>query len=214
MLGKDGSEQKAEVMERNLPPSIIIVLFPSIFCFVSILILTGYLPRLVLQYNYLRGLPSPIDQTILALLGSDLSRLVVFTSISIGIIIGLFLSHFLTTKLDVVRKEGEVVLSSRIYAVLFAWWMFSILPFSVISFLEMIIYGSPTSHFLSDVSFSVLVGYSLAFAIPVLLKYVHLVLHTKSTDSRVTLIEHRSGTGFIKRVNYLTLRVIHDGPDP
>jgi len=123
--------------------------------------LAGYLLTLM-SYNYLRGSRSPIDQVVLALLGSDLSRLVILASSIIGMIIGLFLSRFVTTKLDVVRKEGEVMLSARMYVVLFGWWWFLILPFSMICILEVIAYGLPTNHFLKDLGFILTAGYSLA----------------------------------------------------
>ncbi len=178
----------------------------------SVLILAGYLPTLM-SYNYLRGSCSPIDQVILALLGSDLSRLAILASSIIGMMIGLFLSRFVTTKLDVVRKEGEVILSVRMYVVLFGWWWFLILPFLMIDILEVIVYGLPTSHFLMNLGFILTAGYSLAFAIPVLLKYCLLVLHAKSIDSRVKLIVLQRGSGFIKRLQYMVLKVVPDGPD-
>jgi hypothetical protein len=90
-----------------------------------------------MSYNYLRGSRSPIDQVLLALLGSDLSGLVILASSIIGMMIGLFLSRFVTTKLDVVRKEGEVMLSARMYVVLFGYWWFLILPFSMIHILDL-----------------------------------------------------------------------------
>jgi len=125
--------------------------------------------------------------------------------------IGLFLSRFVTTKLDVVRKEGEVMLSARMYVVLFGYWWFLILPFSMIHILEVIVYGIfSTSHFLMHLGVSLVAGYSLAFAIPVLLKYLLLVLHAKSIDSRVKLVEFRRGSGFIKRLQYMTLKVVPD----
>ncbi len=185
------------------------MLFPSLFSVGGVLILAGYLPTLM-SYNYLRGSPSPIDQVVLALLGSDLLRLVILASSIIGMMIGLFLSRFVTTKLDIVRKEGEVIFSVRMCVVLFSWWWFLLLPFSMIHILEMIVYGIPTSHFLMNLDFILAAGYSLAFAIHVLLKYLLLVLHAKSIDSRVKLVEFRRGSGFIKRLQYMTLKVVPD----
>ena len=124
--------------------------------------------------------------------------------------IGLFLSRFVTTKLDVVRKEGEVILSARMHVVLVGWWWFLILPFSMINILEVIVYGIPTSHFLMNLGSILTAGYSLAFAIPVLLKYRLLVLHVKSIDSRVKLIALQRGSGLIKRVQYMTLKAVLD----
>ncbi|MHA2188447.1 MAG: hypothetical protein ACW99V_09430, partial [Candidatus Thorarchaeota archaeon] len=178
------------------------------------LILTFYIPRLVIYYNYLAGAPSPIDQVVLVLLGPDLSRIVVFTSSIFGMMIGLTLSHFITTKLDVVRKEGEVELSASMYMLLFGWWWFLWLPFQMIFLLQWIVYGIPTSHFLDDLGLSLMAGYSLAFAVPIMLKYVILVRHAKSIDSRVELIELRRGSGLIKWLQYSVLRIIPDYPDP
>jgi len=211
MLRKDGSEQKVDEMERFLPPSLVFVVFPALLSFMGALILTQF-SRLFVQYNYLRGAPSPIDQTALALLGSDLTRMVLLVSCTIGMMIGLYLSRFVTTKIDVVKKEGEVELSTRMYFSLLFWFVFPLWLQSTIYLLEMNIYGYPTSSFLSDLCIFMMAGYFVAFAIPVLLKYILLVLHARSIDSRITLIEHRSGNGFIK-LKYLTLKVIPDGPD-
>jgi len=150
----------------------------------------------------------------LALLGSDLTRIAVMISCILGIGIGLYLFRFVTTKLDVVRKEGETVIGVRMYIALNFLWILLILPIQLIWFLEVIIYGPyNTSHFLFDISSFTVAGFYVAFAIPVLMQYVRLVLHARSIDSRVKLIEHRSGNGFIK-LKYLTLKVIRDGPDP
>ncbi len=197
-------------MERFLSPGIFFVLFPLLFSVAGVFFLTSNL-RTVMSYNYLRGSRSPIDQVLLALLGSDLSGLVILASSIIGMMIGLFLSRFVTTKLDVVRKEGEVMLSARMYVVLFGYWWFLILPFSMIHILDSIIHGIfSTSHFLKDLNFILNAGYYLAFAIPVLLKYVLLVLHAKSNDSRVKWVEFRRGSGFIKRLQYVVLKVVPD----
>ena len=210
ILIADSSEQKEDTTERNVHHGALFVLFPSLFSVGGVLILAGYLPTLM-SYNYLRGSRSPIDQVVLALLGSDLSRLVILASSIIGMMIGLFLSRFVTTKLDVVRKEGEVILSVRMCVVLFSWWWFLILSFSMIHILDSIVYGIfSTSHFLSDLGFILTAGYSLAFAIPVLLKYLLLLLHAKSNDSRVKLIALHRGSGLIKRLQYMTLKVVPD----
>ncbi len=210
MFGEDGSDKELDEMERFLSPGIFFVLFPLLFSVAGVFFLTSNL-RTVMSYNYLRGSRSPIDQVLLALLGSDLSGLVILASSIIGMMIGLFLSRFVTTKLDVVRKEGEVMLSARMYVVLFGYWWFLILPFSMIHILDSIIHGIfSTSHFLKDLNFILNAGYYLAFAIPVLLKYVLLVLHAKSNDSRVKWVEFRRGSGFIKRLQYVVLKVVPD----
>ena len=150
MFGEDGSDKELDEMERFLSPGIFFVLFPLLFSVAGVFFLTSNL-RTVMSYNYLRGSRSPIDQVLLALLGSDLSGLVILASSIIGMMIGLFLSRFVTTKLDVVRKEGEVMLSARMYVVLFGYWWFLILPFSMIHILDSIIHGIfSTSHFLNN----------------------------------------------------------------
>ena len=213
MLGIDDSEQKAIEMERVRYPGIIIVSFPIICCFMSVLVL-GTLPWLIGAYNYLRGASSPIDQSILALLGSDLSRLVVLTSCITGMMIGLYLSRFVTTKLDVVKKEGEAELSTRMYTTLLIWWVLPLLPLNIISLLDLSINGFYTSRFLSDFGFFMMAGYFLAYSIPVLSKYILLALYTKSIDSQVVLVGIPRGSGFKKRFQNLTLKIIHEGPDP
>ncbi|MHA2207263.1 MAG: hypothetical protein ACXABC_15515, partial [Candidatus Thorarchaeota archaeon] len=138
MLGEDASEQKVEETNPSYFLAFCFVIFPAIFSLFGALILTFYIPRLVIYYNYLAGAPSPIDQVVLVLLGPDLSRIVVFTSSIFGMMIGLTLSHFITTKLDVVRKEGEVELSASMYMLLFGWWWFLWLPFQMIFLLQWI----------------------------------------------------------------------------
>jgi hypothetical protein len=214
VLGIDDSEQRAIEMERVCYPGIIIVSFPVICCFMSVLVL-GTLPWLIGAYNYLRGASSPIDQVILALLGSDSSRLVVLASSIIGIMLGLYLSRFVTTKLDVVKKEGEAELSTRMYTALLVWWVFPQWSLSIISLLDMSFNGFYTSKFLSDLGFFMMAGYFLAYSIPVLLKYVLLVRYTRSISSQIILVGlPRGGSGFKKRFQNLTLRIIHVGPDP
>ncbi len=114
MIRKDDSEQKADEMEKFLPPGLVFVFFPALMSLLGALILTQ-LPRLIGAYNYLRGSSSLIDQSALTLLGSDLTRIAVFTSCIIGMGIGLYLFRFVTTKLDVVRKEGETEISVRMF---------------------------------------------------------------------------------------------------
>jgi len=210
ILITDSSEQKEDATESDVPHGILFVLFPLLFSVAGVFFLTSNL-RTVMSYNYLRGSRSPIDQVLLALLGSDLSGLVILASSIIGMMIGLFLSRFVTTKLDVVRREGEVMLSARMYVVLFGYWWFLILPFSMIHILEVIVHGIfSNSHFLIHLGFILNAGYYLAFAIPVLLKYLLLLLHAKSNDSRVKLIALHRGSGLIKRLQYMTLKVVPD----
>jgi hypothetical protein len=197
-------------MKRFLPPGLFFVFFPTILIVLGVLILTQ-LPWLIISYNYLRGFSSPIDQAVLALLGSDSSRLVIMTSSLIGMMIGLYMSHFVTMKLDVVKNEGEVELGVRMYFALLLWWMFLLLPFDMIFLLESVVYGPSSSHFLSDLRWFTNAGYLLAFAIPVLLKYTLLLLHARSIDSQIILIRLRSDISIKKRFQNLTLRVIPEG---
>jgi len=213
MLRKDGSEQKVDEMERYLPPGIVFVVFPVLLSLLGVFVLTQ-LPWLLGQYYYLIGASSPIDQFALALLGSDLTRIMVLISCIIGMAIGLYLSRFVTAKLDVVRREGETKLSQRMYFALFSWWIFLTWPFQTIWLLDSYYNGFATSRFLSDLGWFMAAGSFLAYSIPVLLKYVRLVLHSSSIDSQVVLVGLQSGSGFKKRFQCLTLRVIHDGPDP
>jgi len=212
MLRKDGSEQKVDEMERFLPPGIVFVVFPALLSLLGVFVM-AQLPWLLGQYNYLMGASSPIDQYALVLLGPDLTRIIVLISGIIGMVAGLYLSHFVTAKLDVVRKEGETGISNGMYSALMLWWTFLVLPVQTISLLE-IFYGIPTSKFLSDLGWFMAAGCFLAYSIPVLLKYIRLVLHASSIDSQIVLIGLQSRSGFRKRFQNLTLRVIHDGPDP
>jgi hypothetical protein len=104
VLGIDDSEQRAVEMERMISPGIAIVFFSVICDFMGVLVLST-LPSFIGAYNYLSGAPSPIDQTILALLGSDSSRLVVLASCIIGMMIGLYLSNIVAAKLGILKKE-------------------------------------------------------------------------------------------------------------
>jgi len=213
VFGVDDSDQREVEMERVLSPGLVIALFPVICSFMGVLFLTT-LPWLIGAYNYLRGMSSPVDQAILALLGSDVSRVAVLASGIIGVMIGLYLSRFVTTKLDVVRKEGEAQLSAKMYTALLLWWIFPLSLFSTVSLLDMTVNGFSTSMFLSNLGIFTMAGYFLAFSIPVLSKYVLLVLHTRSIGSQVVLVGLPSGSGLIRHFQNLTLRAIHEGPDP
>ncbi|MFQ5834191.1 MAG: hypothetical protein ACE5H4_15920 [Candidatus Thorarchaeota archaeon] len=211
MRRENGLEQRGVETERFLPPGLFFLFFPALLSLLGVLILTQ-LPWLIMSYNYLRGFSSPIDQAALALLGSDLARLAVLSSSIIGMMIGLLLFRSVSTKLDTVREKGEAELGVGMYLALFAWWNFLLLPFYAVSLLESVAYGPTSSHFLSDLHWFANAGYLLAFAIPVLVKYVLLFLHAKSIGSRVTLISFRSGTGTEKRFPYVAVRVIPDSP--
>lgn len=212
MIGTGSPEQNAAEMKIVRYPSIIIVL-SSIFCIPIAVIVLTTLPWLISQYNYLRGWPSPIDYAILTLLGPDLSRVVVLVSCAIGVLIGWYLSHFVTTKFDVLKKEREVRLSRGVYAFIIFWWTIPTLPATTFSWLELSIYGFPTSHFLSDLGFFLMAGYILAFSIPVLLKYGILSRYASSIDSKIILVEHHRGSGIKRRVQDLALRIVQERPN-
>ena len=213
MLRNNGSEQKDDEMKEFFPPSILFVVFPALLSLLGAFIL-AQLPRLIGAYNYLQGAPSSIDQSALVLLGSDLTRIAVLISCSVGIVIGLSLSRFVTTKLDVVRKEGETGISGRMYFALMFWWMLLTSPIQLIRIVDMVVNDYYTSRFLSDLGWFLAAGAFLAYSIPVIAKYTQLVLSTSLTNSKVILVGHQSGSGFKKKFEDITLRVIYDGPDP
>ncbi|TFG99314.1 hypothetical protein E4H12_03215 [Candidatus Thorarchaeota archaeon] len=213
MIRNDSSEQKVGEMKRYLPPGLLFVIFPALLSLLGVFILSQ-LPWLIGAYNYLRGASSPIDQSALALLGSDLARIAVLISGIVGMVIGLYLSRFPTAKIDVARREGEARISVRMFLALLLLWEIFVIPNIAIGLLDSFFNGFLTSHFLSDLCWFMAAGYFLAYSIPVLIKYGFLVMHARSIDSKIELIELRSGNGFIKRFQCLILRVIYDGPDP
>jgi len=213
MLRNDRLEQKDDEMKKFLPPSFLFLVIPALLSLLGVFIL-GQLPWLIGAYNYLRGAPSPIDQSALALLGSDLTRIAVLISGAVGMVIGLYLSRFVTTKLDVARKEGETGISRRMYLALLLWWNFLAVSIQMIWVLDLAVNGYATSRFLSDLGWFLAAGTFLAFSIPVMVKYTQLMLSASSTSSQVILIGRQSGRGFKKQIQDITLRVIYDGPDP
>ncbi|MHA1961954.1 MAG: hypothetical protein ACW99U_17240, partial [Candidatus Thorarchaeota archaeon] len=66
-MGEDASEQKVEETNPSYFLAFCFVIFPAVFSLFGALILTFYIPRLVIYYNYLAGAPSPIDQVVLVL---------------------------------------------------------------------------------------------------------------------------------------------------
>lgn len=213
MLRNDGSEQKDDEMKKILPPSLLFLIIPALLSLLGAFVLSQ-LPWLIGAYNYLQGAPSPIDQSSLALLGSDLTRIAVLISGVIGMVIGLYLSRFATTKLDVARKEGETGISRRMYLALLLWWNFLVVSIQLIWLLDMVVNGYFTSRFLSDLGWFLVAGTFLAYSIPVMVKYAQLLLSASSTNSQVILVGRQSGSGIRKQFQDITLRVIYDGPDP
>ena len=212
-MGEDDSKREVNDTMRDYPAGIYVVLLPLLFSLMGCLIILGRIPSLLGAYNYLRGAPSPLDQTALALLGSDLTRLAVLISAISGMMIGLFLSRFITKKFDVVRREGEVDLGRGIYFVFFAWWTVVMWPVFSVNLLDQSLHGF-TSRFVTDIGFFLMAGYFLGYAIPVMMKYARLVWYAESIDSRVKVTELRRGSGLVMLLQKLTMRVVHDGPDP
>ncbi len=213
MLREDGSEQKNEEMKKFLPPSLLFLVIPALLSLLGIFVLSQ-LPWLIGAYNYLQGAASPIDQSSLALLGSDLTRIAILISGITGMVIGLYLSRFVTTKLDVVRKEGETGISRKMYIALVVGLSFFASSVQMIGMLDLIVNGYPTSRFLSDIGWFLVAGICLAFSIPVIIKYTQLMLSASSTSSQVILVGRQSGSGFKKQIQDITLRIVYDGPDP
>ncbi|MFW9844260.1 MAG: hypothetical protein ACFFEV_06780 [Candidatus Thorarchaeota archaeon] len=213
MFRDDGSEQRNNEMKKTLPPGYLFLVIPVFLSLIGVFVL-GQLPWLIGAYNYLQGAPSPLDQSALLLLGSNLTRIAVMISGIIGVVIGLLLSRRVTPKLDVARKMGEAGISRGMYFVLIFWWMLLTLPIQLIRFLDIIVNGYYTSHFLSDLGWYLTAGTFLAFSIPVIVKYVQLLLSASSTSSQVILTETRSSSDFDKQLQDITLKVVYNGPDP
>jgi hypothetical protein len=212
VLGEDSELANEDETVNDIPPSFVFVLFPLIFSFIGGLILFWTLVTLPIYYNYLRGCQSPLDRYILALLGSDLSRGAVLLCAVIGIIIGSFLARFVTKKIDAVKKEGEVILSTKMYLFAFFWWQCASVPQAIISLIEINLVGFYTSWFLRDISFALMCGYFVSFGVPVLFKYFYLLWYANSIDSQVKLVGVRGGTGRIKPVRWTVMKIIPIGP--
>ena len=212
MLGENDSKHEINETMRDYPAGILVAVTPLLFSLMSC-VLIYLIPWLLGAYNYLRGAPSPIDQAALALLGSDLTRLVVLLSAITGLMIGLFLSRFVTKKLDIVRREGEVEFGRGLYLVLCGWWTLVMTPFFSINLLDASLH-LVSSKFITDLGIFLMAGYFLGYAIPVMMKYTRLVLQARSIDSRVIMTELRRGSGRVKLLQKMTMRIVYDGPDP
>ena len=213
MLRNDNPEQKVDEMKGFLPPSFLFLVIPALLSLLGIFVL-GQLPWLIGAYNYLQGAQSPIDQSVLSLLGSDVTRIAVLISGVVGMVIGLYLSRFATTKLDVARKEGETGISVRMYFALLCGWSFFASAVQIIGMLDSIVNGYATSGFLRDIGWYLIAGAFLAFSIPVMVKYAQLMLSASSTSSKVILVGRQSRSGIRKQFQDITLRIVYDGPDP
>jgi hypothetical protein len=211
---RDTANENENGTEFPLPPSFLFVLFPLPLGIAGGLILFWILTSLPITYNYLRGAPSPIDEYVLALLGSDLSRIVVVFFAVIGVVVGSLLSYFVIKKLNFVKREGEVTLSVRMYMIIFFWWQFAWIPNLTISLVQIILLGIPNSSFLRDIGYAAVSGYSAAAGIPILLKYFFLNQYSSSTNSKLKLVAFRERRGHLKPVHHLVLKLVPSGPDP
>ncbi|MHA1576310.1 MAG: hypothetical protein ACTSU3_03005 [Candidatus Thorarchaeota archaeon] len=211
-MGEDDSKPEVNEKLYDFPAGIFFVFFP-LLCFLLGCLVLSTLPMLLGAYNYLMGAPSQIDLAALAVLGSDLTRLVILISTIIGIMIGSLLSTIVTKKFDIVRREGEAEFGRGLYMVSFAWWTLVVIPVSFVNLLDMLIHGI-TSRFVTDLGYFLMAGYFLGYAILVMIKYVRLVLYAGSSDARVKMTVIHRGSGRVKLIHKMTLEVVHDGPDP
>jgi hypothetical protein len=215
VIGEDFESINENEIVKEISPDLLFVLFPVLFGILGGLILFWSLIRLPIYYNYLRGAPSPIDQYVLILLGSDLSRLVILIFAIIGIVIGSLFSRFVIKKLDSAKREQEVVLSLTTYIVVFLlWWQCVLIPSTIIDLIEMAFFGYPTSHFLRDLSWAFMSGYFISAGIPIVLKYYLLRNYAYTINSQIILLQSQVGGGLIKRVQHVTLMLVQTGPDP
>ena len=211
-MGEDDSKPEVNEKLYDFPAGIFFVFFPLLCILLGCLFLST-LPWLLGAYNYLMGASSPIDLAALAVLGSDLTRLVILISTIIGIMIGSLLSTIITKKFDIVRREGEAEFGRGLYMVSFFWFTLVMLPVSIVSSLDMALQEF-TSRFVTDLGYFLIAGYFLGYAILVMIKYVRLVLYAGSIDGRVIMTILHRGSGRVKVVQRMTLEVVHDGPDP
>ena len=130
----------------------------------------------------------------------------------IGIVIGSFLARFVTKKIDIVKREREVILSTKLYLFAFFWWQCASLPQAMITLIEINLVGFYTSWFLRDISYAIMCGYFVAFGVPVLLKYFLLLRYANSIDSQVKLVGVKGGTGRIKPIKWTVLKLTPIGP--
>lgn len=208
------SNQELGEAERGLTPHFMFAFFPALLAVLGAFSFFAPLHQLVGAYNYLRGTPSPLDQAVLALLGSDLSRLVILVLSIVGLLVGLYLSRFATEKLTALKRDGAAGLSKKMYLFLSSlWWGVPWSFFIITQLYERYVYGI-TSHFTSTLGISMLGGYLIAFSIPILVRYLSTVLHSRSFDSQIVLEGRRTGSGSIRPLNDITLRIVPQNSSP
>ena len=212
-MGEDDSEPEVNEKLYDIPAGILFLLFPILLSLLWGILFISQLPLLLGANNYLMGAPSPIDLAALAVLGSDLTRLVILISAIIGLLFGIFLSTIVTKKFDIVRRDGSVEFGRGLYFFSFFGCFFFVTAVHIINILDRILQEF-TSQFVSSLGDFLMAGYFLGYTILVMIKYVRLVLYADSSDGRVkTTVIHR-GSGRVKLIHKMTLEVVHDGPDP
>lgn len=196
MVSELSSEQ--EMNEEKVPLSYLMsgTIVGGIYGAFVLLIALTYTPLLVGAYNYLAGARSSIDQAAIAFLGPDNARLAIMMSCIIWTMCGFALSRVVTTKLDMARTEREAGLGNS-YVILLLGWMFLIelMPLS-------------SSRFLADMGLYMTVGWFFGYIIPVLLKYLHLLLHARSINSHIELVGPSRRSGIWRRLGLMRLRVV------
>jgi hypothetical protein len=208
------SNEELGELERQLAPHFMLAIFPGLLTILGAFAFFAPLHQLVGAYNYLRGMPSPLDQAVLTLLGSDLSRLVIVILSIVGLLMGVFLSRFTTEKLAALKRDGAVELSIKMYLILSSlWWTVPWCFFIITQFYERFAYGM-TSHFTSALGFSILGGYLIGFSVPILVRFIQVVLYSRSIDSQVVLEGRRTGSGIIRPLKNLTIRITPQDSSP
>ena len=213
-MGENRNTANGNEKGTEFPPSFLFILSPLPLGIFGGVILFWILAPLPIRYNYLRGSRSPVDEYVLALLGSDLSRIVVVFFAVIGIVFGSLLSHFVIKKLNFVKREGAVTLSVRTYLFIYFWWQFAWIPQLTISLAQTTLFGYPNSSFLADIGYAAVSGYSAAAGIPILLKYLFLNHYASSINTQVKVIQFREKRGLIKPVHHIVLKLAPSGPNP
>jgi len=205
------AEEELKKRAKRISSAAIILVFPLLWALIGTPILLWYPADLLIFYNYLRGSPSPIDQSALALLGSDGARMVVWCSCIVGVVIGLLACRPVISILNALRRDGEVLLTRKRYAAIFVLPNMGPQAIFLIGLSYNPVYGIQ-SKFLSDIALMLMAGYSVAFSFPMLFKYALLAWFAKNTGSRLCLIYLRED-GAPRKEAKLFLRILHDRPN-
>ena len=202
------SEDELKKRAKRISSSAVIVVIPLLMGLVGAAILFWYPVDLLIHYNYLRGSSSLIDQSVLASLGSDGARIVVWCSCIVGAVIGLLACRPVISILNVLRRDEEILLTRMRYAAIGVLPLVGSQAMFIIVLSYNLVYGSQ-SKFLSDIGLMLAAAYSIAFCFPMLFKYALLSWYTKSTGSRLCLISLREDGASRKEAQVL-LKMLHD----